>query len=106
MNRILIILGFCMLTCSLGFGQGPIPASNSKTEPIKIQTQGKKITVKSRTKINKLMIWTASGHRVIEDRNLHTNAWSYTLNINENIFYLMIELADGNRVTKKIGLYN
>ena len=52
------------------------------------------------------MIWTASGHRVIEDRNLHTNSWSYTISINENIFYLMVELADGKRITKKIGLQN
>ena len=106
MNRIVTILCFCMLTCSLSFGQAPIPASNQKTESVKVLTQGKKITIKSRTKINKLMIWTASGHRVIEDHNLHTNSWSYTISINENIFYLMIELADGKRVTKKIGLQN
>ena len=106
MNRILTILFFCILTCSIGYGQAPIPASHQKTESVKILTQGKKITIKSRTKINKLMIWTASGHRVIEDRNLNTNSWSYIVNINENIFYLMIEMADGKRVTKKIGLSN
>ena len=106
MNRILTILCFCMLTSSLSFGQVPIPASHQKTESVKILTQGKKITVKSRTKINKLMIWTASGHRITEDHNLHTNSWTYTVSINENIFYVMIELADGRRVTKKIGLNN
>ena len=106
MNRIVTILCFCMLTCSLSFGQAPIPASHQKTESVKILTQGKKITIKSRTKINKLMIWTSSGHRVIEERNLHTNSWTYTVSINENIFYVMIELEDGKRVTKKIGLNN
>lgn len=106
MNRILTIICFCIFVSFPGFGQVPTPASHKVEEPFKILTQGKKITVKTKSKINKLMIWTASGHRIAEDHNLNTNTFSYSVNVPENIFYIMMELADGKRYTKKIGLHN
>lgn len=106
MNRILTIICFCICTSIPGFGQSPTPAFHKTEEPFKILTQGKKITVKTKAKINKLMIWTASGHRIAEDYNLNTNTWSYSVSVRENIYYIMMELADGKRYTKKIGLHN
>ena len=50
------------------------------------------------------MIWTASGHRIVEDHNLDQHSWTFNINVNENVFYLMLELADGKRYTKKIGI--
>ena len=82
----------------------PVSAPEHNNEPYKILTQGKKITIKTKTRLKKILIWTASGHRIAEDQNLNENTWSFTVNNNENVFYLMLELADGKRYTKKIGL--
>ena len=73
-------------------------------EPFKVLTQGKKITIQSKPKLKKIMIWTASGHRIVEDHNLDQHSWTFNINVNENVFYLMLELADGKRYTKKIGI--
>jgi hypothetical protein len=81
---------------------------NNKTEktpkPYRILTAGKKITISSKVAVKKVMIWTATGNRVLEQDNINSNNYSHTISINEKIFFVMIETTDGKRFTEKIGL--
>ena len=72
--------------------------------PYKVITESNRITLKSTMKMKKILVWTASGHRIAEEHNLDTYTWSYRVTIPENIFFLMVETADGKRTTKRIGL--
>jgi hypothetical protein len=82
---------------------------NTKTEnpapkPYRLSTAGKRITISSKVNVKKVMIWTATGNRVLEQDNINSNNYSHTISINEKIFFVMIETTDGKRFTEKIGL--
>jgi hypothetical protein len=82
---------------------------NNKTEkpgpkPYRLLTAGKKITISSKVNVKKVMIWTATGNRVLEQDNINSTNYSHTISINEKIFFVMIETTDGKRFTEKIGL--
>jgi len=85
----------------------PKKQSNQVTnavKPFRILTAGKRITIQSKTDIKKLMLWTASGHRLVEEKNLNTSTYTYAITIAERIFFLMVELADGKRYTEKFAV--
>ena len=46
----------------------------------------------------------ASGHRFIEEKQLASNSYTFTVPSKEKIFYMMIETADGKRFTEKMGV--
>ncbi len=50
------------------------------------------------------MVWTASGHRFVEEKELKTNSYSFTVPSKEKIFFMMIETAEGKRFTEKMGV--
>ena len=77
----------------------PIPA-----KPFKVLTNGKQITIQSKQNLRSLMVWTASGHRFVEEKELTTNSYSFTVPAKENIFYIMLETAEGKRFTEKMGV--
>lgn len=107
MTRFFLAVSFLLLISIEGFTQNkqvPQHQSESKEAPYKILTSGRKITIQSKSNIQKLMIWTASGHRVVEELNLNTASYSYNITISEKVFFLMIQLANGERYTKKIGV--
>lgn len=81
-----------------------VPGNKESTLPYKVITEGNRITLRSTIKMNKILVWTASGHRVAEEHKLDTYTWTYRVTISENIFFIMVETADGKRSTKKIGL--
>ena len=78
-----------------------IPAS---TKPFKVLTNGKQITIQSKQNLKSLMVWTASGHRFVEEKELTANSYTFTVPAKEKIFYMMIEAADGKRFTEKMGV--
>ncbi len=73
-------------------------------KPYKVLTNGKQITVQSKLNIQSVMVWTASGHRIVEEKNINETAFVFTVVVKEKIFFVMIEFADGKRFTEKIGL--
>jgi hypothetical protein len=77
---------------------------NSLPKPYRILTAGKKITISSKVQVKKVMIWTSTGNRVLEQDNINAANFSHTISINEKIFFVMIETTDGKRFTEKIGL--
>src|SRR5215203_5176434 len=78
-----------------------IPAS---AKPFKVLTNGKQITIQSKQNLRSLMVWTASGHRFVEEKALTTNSYSFTIPSKEKIFYIMLETAEGKRFTEKMGV--
>jgi hypothetical protein len=77
---------------------------NPVAKPYRLLTAGKKITISSKVAVKKVMIWTATGNRVLEQDNINSNNYSHTISVNEKIFFVMIETTDGKRFTEKIGL--
>ena len=85
----------------------PISASNhtEKTfKPYRILTSGKQVTVKSTKNIKTLMVWTSGGHRIVEEKNLNVNSYSFRIQVNEKVFFVMVQLADGKTYSEKIGV--
>lgn len=50
------------------------------------------------------MVWTSNGHRFVEEKDLTTNSYTFTVPTKEKIFYMMIETAEGKRFTEKMGV--
>ena len=86
----------------------PFPASQEEAakvnKPYKILTSGKQVTVKSLKSIKSIMVWTASGHRIVEEREVNTSSYSFTINSGEKIFFLMIQVEGSKPFTEKIGV--
>jgi hypothetical protein len=78
--------------------------AKKETRPYKLLTSGKEITIKSKKNIQHVMLWTSTGHRVIEQRDINASSFTFTIPINEKIFFLMVGL-DGEKIyTEKIGM--
>ena len=79
------------------------PGKNS-SKPYKLLSSGKQITIKSTKNIQHIMLWTSSGHRVVEQREINATSFSFVIPVNEKLFFLMIGLVDGKIFTEKIGV--
>jgi len=99
---LLVLIGYC----SEGLAQKPVRAieASLKKKPFKILTMGRTITIKSTVSIKNLMIWTSRGNRVLEQKGINQTQYSYSATIRENIFFLLIELDNGERFTERIGI--
>ena len=84
------------------------PAGNDpikkETRPYKILTSGKQVTIKSDRNIQHIMLWTNGGNRVVEQREINADSYTFTISINEKLFFLMIALEGGKIYTEKIGI--
>jgi hypothetical protein len=81
------------------------PADNARiNKPYKILTSGKQITVKSIKDIKNIMVWTASGHRIVEEKEINTTSFSFNITVSEKIFFVMIQLEGSKPYTEKIGV--
>lgn len=84
------------------------PAGNQslkkETQPYKVISSGKEITIKSSRNILHVMVWTTNGHRVVEQREINAASFTFIIPINEKIFFLMVGLETGKIYTEKIGI--
>jgi hypothetical protein len=106
-KAILVSTLFCIASLMHGQEkQSPKPdiATPATTKPFKVLTNGKQITIQSKQNLRSLMVWTASGHRFVEEKALTTNSYSFTVPAKETIFYIMLETAEGKRFTERMGL--
>jgi hypothetical protein len=78
--------------------------TSASAKPFKILTNGKQITIQSKQNLKSIMVWTASGHRFVEEKELKTNSYSFTVPSKEKVFFMMIETAEGKRFTEKMGV--
>lgn len=74
------------------------------SKPYRILTSGRQITVKSTKDIKSIMVWTASGHRVLEEKEINSGSFSFNVNANDKVFFLMIQLEGSKPYTEKIGV--
>jgi hypothetical protein len=97
---ILIFSGLFLLGNAQPVGDDPA----GKIKPYRILTSGKQITVKSTKDIQSIMVWTATGHRIIEQKEVNTSSFTFTVGMNEKVFFLMLEFKGEQRFTEKIGV--
>ena len=94
-----------LLALYLNVGLAQPQSSKKESKPYKVLTTGKQVTVKSTKNMRNIMVWTASGHRIVEQKGI--NASSYTFNVagaKEKAFFLMIQYESGKPYTEKIGV--
>ena len=101
-RRLMMILVIACLSL-LSYAQ-PAPAPNNEPKPYKILTTGKKVTVKSSKNIQSIMVWTADGHRIVEQQDINASSFSFTARPNEKYFFVMIRLEGMKPFTEKIGI--
>ena len=82
----------------------PVTKTSVSAKPFKVLTNGKQITIQSKQNLKSIMVWTASGHRFVEEKELKTNAYSFLVPSKETVFFIMIETAEGKRFTEKMGV--
>jgi hypothetical protein len=82
----------------------PLPAGVREIKPYKILTSGKQVTIKSTKNIESIMVWTASGHRIVEQREVNAASYSFNVNISEKVFFIMIGYPGMKPYTEKIGV--
>lgn len=101
---------FILVTISITYStEAQSVASTTKEtvkapKPFRIITSGKEITVKSTKNIKSIMVWTAGGHRLLEQKDINAASYNFRITVNENIFFLMVQMADGKVFSEKIGI--
>ena len=75
-----------------------------KNKPYRILTSGRQVTVKSTKYIRNIMVWTASGNRIVEQKDLNSYSYSFTPNVKEKYFFVMIQYDGMKPYTEKIGV--
>lgn len=111
MTRVILIsvcLSFCFCFSIVNHAQANGKPAREIIPPVaktfKVLTNGRQVTFQSKYVIKSLMMWTASGHRFVEEKNINQNNFTVNIFINEKIFFVMLEMADGKRFTEKIGI--
>ncbi len=107
MNAIRRLMAIASLSFVITVSQAqPVNESLAKKEakPYKILTSGKQITIKSTRDIKNVMLWTTSGYRVVEQKEINNNSFVLNIPVNQKTFFLMIGLNNGKIYTEKIGI--
>ena len=73
-------------------------------KPYKVLTNGRQITIQSKQNLRSLLVWSASGHRIVEEKQLPSTTYIFTIPAKEKVFYMVIETAEGKRFTEKMGV--
>jgi hypothetical protein len=71
-------------------------------KPFKVLTNGKQITIQSKQNFKSIMVWTSSGHRIVEEKEVNAPNYSFTVPSKEKFVFMMAEMTDGKRFTEKI----
>ena len=84
------------------------PTSSRETgtfsKPYRIQTSGRQVTIKSNKDIKSIIVWTSGGHRIVENKDLNADTYSFRITVREKIFFIRVQLVDGKTYSEKIGV--
>ena len=83
---------------------GVVKENEKINNPYRILTTGKMVTIKSTKNIKSIMVWTSGGNRIIEDKKVNSTNYNFRITVNEKIFFLRVQLADGKTYSEKIGI--
>ena len=104
----IVVLLLTINICSAQDNDTPVKendfAVKQNPNPFRILTSGKQVAIKSSKDIKTIMVWTASGHRIIEQKDVNANSYSFHINVNEKLFFVMLQLSDGKVYSEKIGI--
>jgi hypothetical protein len=50
------------------------------------------------------MVWTSSGHRIVEQKAVNANSVSFNVTVNEKIVFMMLRMENGKHFTEKLGV--
>jgi hypothetical protein len=106
-KRLFAVVSLSVLSFSSLAQPVRIPGSAAEKEeakPYKILTSGKQITIKSTKSIKHVMLWTTGGNRVVEEKEINNNSYTFSVPVNQKTFFLMIGLDGGKIYTQKIGV--
>lgn len=95
----------CMLSLfgNKAFSQDDLVKKEKK--PYSIQTIGNQVTIRSSKNIKNIMVWTASGNRLVEQHDLNSILYKFSINRTaEKVFFVMIQYAGQKPYTEKIGV--
>lgn len=82
----------------------PTPSQNITAKPFRILSNGQRITVQSNKDIDRIIVWTASGNRFVEQSNIEAPSYNFIVPAKEKYVFMMLELRGGGRYTEKIGV--
>ena len=106
----LAVIAFFTCLVSSSMAQDPGPKNNlssaerPESKPFRVLTNGKQITIQSNRNISKIIVWTSSGNRFVEQSNLEASSYNFTIPAKEKFVFMMLELQGGKRFTEKIGV--
>jgi hypothetical protein len=101
---------FMVIAVSLFFSLAsmaqPIDEPTKKVpKPYRILTSGKQVTVKSTKNIKNIMVWTASGHRIVEQKEVNAPSYNFSVSgAREKVFFVMVQYEGSKPFTEKIGV--
>lgn len=84
--------------------KNPETSTAPAAKPYKVLTNGKQITIQSKQNIKSLMVWSSTGHRIVEEKELKTTSYSFNVPPKERICFISIETMEGKRFSEKIGV--
>ena len=101
-----IAVFICISAFSLAQDPGPKTKSPEKTfvKPFRVLTNGQRITIQSSKNISNVIVWTSSGNRFVEQTNIETPSFNFTIPAKEKCVFMVLELQGGRRYTEKIGV--
>ncbi len=73
-------------------------------KPYRVLTSGKQVTIKGTKNIKNVMVWTSGGNRIIEEKNINASSYIFRITVNEKLFFMMVQMADGKSYSGKIGV--
>ena len=79
-------------------------STENLAKPYRILTSGKQITIKSTKAIKSVMVWASGGDRVHEQKDINTALYNFRITVSEKIFFIRVQLEDGNTYSEKIGI--
>src|ERR1700733_5731068 len=92
MTVLFVVTMLCQNSFSYSQSGNPGDISNEfpsgiEPKPYKVLTSGKQVTIRSERTIKHVMLWTASGHRVLEQKEINSLQFTFKITVNENIFF-------------------
>jgi hypothetical protein len=98
------VIAASLLLSFATIAQPDIDPGKKEYKPYRILTSGKQVTIKSTKNILNIMVWTASGHRIVEQRDLKATTYSFQANSREKVYFIMIQYEGLKPYTEKIGV--
>ena len=103
-RRLMAIVSLSVMVAAVQAQPTTNEVPKKEAKPYKLLSSGRQITIKSNKNIMHVMLWTTSGYRVVEQKEINNNSFVVNIPVNQKTFFLMIGLSDGKIYTEKIGV--